>query len=395
MINNKSLFKTIQIILLIFFVSLGTIGGCGNNNSNNEDDDPGLGNPGETSSCINPSEACKQVTEHENRVSCTLSDDTCGVDLKDVLSEVISKTSNNFTNDTVIWIEAWGGKGGRSQIFPGEFNEGGKEGYAQTTTSIDDFEMNLGTTQIYYYLGEDGDEGSKDANTCVNGSPASGGASTILTLDDLTLNPDINPSGEDIILLAGGGGGAAGCSGGGKSCDGVSVSGGEGGIAIADQSKDAVGASPKGKYTAGGGDLGKGGKEFCIYCDNGKGEDGKDEFGGIGGKGGKGRGNATTGNCPAVERSFWKNTGNLKLEFSNGEGGEGGTFEMGAGGGGGGGGWGGGGGGGSTDSFLSAVWGGGGGSFALQSTQVSVNAPDKLPDNPCDKDGCVQINFEF
>lgn len=395
-------FKTIQLIFVCFFISFIMIGGCGNDNGNTDADGPTLGNPEESSSCSNISQVCQQVTEHENRVSCILSDNTCGVDLNDILTEVQEKVpSSNFTTDTIIWLEAWGGKGGDTflgNVIKGnkdvfQMSDGGKGGYTQTTTTINDFQMNFGTTQIYYFLGEDGQNATdnKENPQFCNGS--SGGASTIITLENLALNQDDDPSAPDILMLAGGGGGAAGCSSLNDDCTVGSISGGQGGLAIATESQDASGKSEKSKDSAHGGDLGSGGDSFCIDCADDDATKGKDGFGGIGGAGG--RGDNECDNPP--KRSFWTNTGDVELKFNSGEGGKGshGPKFAEAGGGGGGGGWGGGGGGGGGNTLELAVWGGGGGSFAIQSTKSSDNAPNSLPTTPCKSHGCFQVNFSL
>jgi len=306
------------------------------------------------------------VANEDNTImTCLIETSTCGVDLMDVVDQV-----PDVTGDNVMWIQAWGARGGKGGgpglPIPGP---GGPGGYAQTTTTVDDFaKMNKGSTQMFYYLGK---AGGNDGDHC----GGQGGASTMVSLQDLTLNPSQNPTQNipPFLLIAAGGGGGGG-SNGQSPCiaDPKGFPGGEGSAAIADISKNAEG---------------QGGQAFACAS----GGDGS-SLGGLGGAGGSGE------DCTSVTIQDWSNT-LLKLVFSDGQGDRGGdgTNLCDAGGGGGGGGWGGGKGGTHGNNNDNPCGGGGGGSLAIQSTQPSDKAPIAKPGNPCpdSSGGCVQIQFEF
>lgn len=379
--------KKLNVIIICFLISFGSIGGCGNNSGNDETNDPGLEDPEQSSSCQNLTNPCSRILDEvAGQISCDLSKETCGVDLMDVFNQIQENLpmGNQVTTSTKMWIQVWGGKGGKTTA------DGGKEGYSQITTTIDDINMNLGTMQLYYFLAEDGkSKGTDDNNENCGGA---GGSSSIVTLEDLTVSPDKEPSPMDILLLAGGGGGGSGCNAVELGCPDTEP-GGDGGIAIANESNSAHGAGGgDGVCISFGGDMGSGG-ELCQNCTEGDPKKGKNGYGGIGGSGGSGD------KCKGPDRSLWVNTGNSMLNFDSGEGGKGGSntdlFEVG--GGGGGGGWGGGGGGGSSKIGIDTGApgaGGGGGSFAIQSTKTTKGAPESKPDNPCNSRGCVLISFE-
>ena len=67
------------------------------------------------------------------------------VDLAAIVTQI---DDPNVTDDTVVWIEVWGGDGG-----PGNQSNGGSAGiggYAQTTTTVSHLREFRGTSEIYY-----------------------------------------------------------------------------------------------------------------------------------------------------------------------------------------------------------------------------------------------------
>ena len=162
--------------------------------------------------------------------SCILFSDTCGVDLMDVVTQV----GNDVTANTTMWIGAWGGNGGNVD----KAKAGGAGGYAQTTTSVSKLmAMNNGSSEIFYFLA---DAGAGGGNHC----GAGGGSATIVTFEDLTLNPSENPtdSSPPILLVAGGAGGGGG--GGGHGNASFASFGGAGGGSFAIKSELSTGLAP-------------------------------------------------------------------------------------------------------------------------------------------------------
>jgi len=101
---------------------------------------------------------------------------------------------SNVNENTVLWIQAWGGAGGNGQnttITDGGVGGNGK--LATTITTISEFESNFGTTQIYYYAGNYGTH---------SGFGGSGAASSIVATAASPASID------DIVVISGGGGGA-------------------------------------------------------------------------------------------------------------------------------------------------------------------------------------------
>jgi hypothetical protein len=378
---------TSRLALNLFVVmTVLLLGGCpGDNSSNNNaggdsgvDSDPPLA----TSSCTNNTQPCASVSQSGLIASCLLQTTNCGVDLDDVVSQV----GNQVTQDTVMWIQAWGGKGGNTD----KGTSGGAGGYAQTTTTVNDIKsMFDGSAQLYYFLAGAGADGGDHCGSA-------GGSATNVTFEDLTQSPSNPPSlaSPPTYLVAGGGGG--GCGGNGEFLcftPGCPADGGKGGIATAGLGINGEGTG--GEYASGmGGQLGVGGASHCIECGGGNETSGLGGFGGRGGGGGSGQ----SCNGPGAPALFYNNTTANTQTWTAGAGGKGSsnTSDCDAGGGGGGGGWGGGGGGGHGNNNGSAIPGGGGGSYAIYSTQASSLAPsNSRPANPCKPNyqGCVQVQF--
>ena len=382
--TNKKSLSFISTLVLISFL---TIGGCSQNNGGG-----GIDAPGPDAGCIALDQPCTSTTRNANGTAeCKLDRTVCAVDLDKLVAEIILELGLVPNDDSVMWIEAWGGRGASGNKGG---SDGGDEGYAVTTTSVNDIKgKNNGSSVIYYFLGENGALG---AVHCGGG----GGTATIITTEDLALNPTSDPtqSAPPVLLVAGAGGGGAGnnksfgCVGGPQS--GTS---GAGGSAFA---TNIDGQGPGGPSLDSSGDkLAKGGNENGMgvggassgTSQNGTNPtSGSEGFGGIGGAGGNGQGCTSPG-----VNGFINQPPGVSIKFSAGEGGTGGSDGKSCteGGGGGGGGYGGGGGGVHGNDSRASVSGAGGGSFAIQSTKGSVLAPTTKQSNPCGTDSCVRITF--
>jgi hypothetical protein len=374
------------VVLILLVVATAMLAGCGGGSSNSsvgtapEVDDTSP--PSTTIGCVNNPQPCSSVTQSGLIGSCLLQTGNCGVDLDDVLGQV----GNEVTADSLMWVQAWGARGGGTDKGTG----GGAGGYAQTTTTVNDIKsMFDGSGQLYYFLGQSGGGGGDHCGSA-------GGSATNVTFEDLTQSTTKPPSlaSPPTYLVAGGGGG--GCGGNGEAFCGTPdcpASGGAGGIATASLGVNGEGTG--GGYVSGmGGQQGEGGANHCNECGGGNQTSGLAGFGGRGGWGGSGQSCGGPGN-PAL---FYNSTAGVTLNWNAGAGGNGSsnTSDCDAGGGGGGGGWGGGGGGGHGNTNGSAVPGAGGGSYAIYSTRASSMAPSNVaPAVPCNPNylGCVQIQF--
>jgi len=272
---------------------------------------------------------------------------------------------------SVIWIQAWGGRGGRgkgSDAEPG--GDQGTSGFAQTVTTIDSYQSTFGTTSMHVYLGGADSSGH---------NAGKGGAATIVSSVDLTAQQtSIGASGNIVLVAAGGGGGshAQPTHSGHK--------GGAGGVAIATTSGNANGCGSSGGSGGGSGAHGKGG------CGGSGGDGGgsNDSHNGRDGVGGYG-GSVHAGGSQTSPQG-WTNKTPSEVG-DDGRGGNGGNGNGGVGGAGGGG-YGGGGGGNGGGSTYAGGGGGGGGSWAIRSTHSDSNAPTSRP-SPGQSDGLVAIVF--
>lgn len=380
--NSKKIFcynlKGSSLILALVMFSFLTIGGCNDNNSSND-----IG--ATDTSCAAPSQICApfEVNAGNLTVTCVLSTNGCKLDMNELLTQI---TGFNVTEDTIMWIEAWGGNGGSA------WQSGGSGGYAVTTTTIKDVESkNGGSPVIYYFLGENGG-GSSSGSHC----GGAGGSATILTTEDLVMNPSADPtqSAPPVLLVAGGGSGACNENGAGF-CGTTScvTDPNKGGTAIATMSEDGLGAGENqtdgSEVLTMGGNLmgmGSGGASACIECGGGNETSGTDGYGGRGGSGGSGSG------CSGPGSPDFRNVPTT-LSFTAGAGGKGSSNQSSCDSGGGGGGGGYGGGGGHGNSNGEAISGAGGGSFAIQSTQSIDISPTTAQDNPCSSGGCIRLTF--
>jgi hypothetical protein len=296
------------------------------------------------------------------------------IDLAAIVSQINSSYgAGSVTDDSVVWIEAWGADGAHGA--PSNSGPGGQGGFAQTTTTVNGLREFFGTSEIYYYLGKKG-SGSNGGG---------GGTGTIVTVNDLTR--DQASLGTTLVLAGGGGGGGAGrqsdvC----KFLQVLGASGGEGGEAISTLGTAAFGAGAKGgerrnkNYSGSGGGGTISGTGGGV---NGKGSAsvGDDGIAALGGRG---------GNSVNSQVGFTNQSG-LQITLSGGRGGEPGYD---TGGGGGGGGYGGGGGGaqGIGDTDCVAGGGGGGGSMARASAVSCPHSRQAFP--PGAGQGAIFILFD-
>ena len=391
--NINSFALIFSMVLMSFFI----VGSCNNNNNNNNNGEGEFGGtpPAPMSQCISfnaqgePISPCEFVTTESDGsyVTCRLWNQLCVVDLKDVITQV----GKGVSDSTIMWIEAWGGNGGDND----GGSDGGAGGYAVTTTTVTDLSLkNSGSTVFHFFVGANGQQGGDHC-----GSP--GGAATLFTTEDLTLNPNSNPtqSAPPFILIAGGGGG--GCGGNqslGCVRGGCTQDGGAGGVAIGVEEMIVTGTGESlvdgddcefGPTGCGGNQdgMGGGGPRFVNVAGGDNSTSGTSGYGGLGGHGGSGQNCANNGFSTGFISAF--------LEFTSGQGGVGGsaTSMCDSGGAGGGGGYGGAGGGSHGNDIVNATPGGGGGSLAIKSTKFSETAPTMRQPNPCGDEGCVTINF--
>ena len=120
-----------SVVLLSFFIA----GGCNNNGNNNG------GDIGDTQSlCTLQSSPCSTVTINSNSTvaTCELLTGTCAVDLMDVVTQV----GHGVTANTIMWLQAWAGSGGNTD----KGTVGGPGGYAQTTTTVNDYSSKFMTS---------------------------------------------------------------------------------------------------------------------------------------------------------------------------------------------------------------------------------------------------------
>jgi len=308
-----------------------------------------------------------------------------GVSALDLATVVQQLSGYGVTDNTIFWIQAWGGDGSNGNV-SGFGGNGGMGGYAQTTTTLSAFQTAFGTTELYYYLGL---EGTYSAN-----SGGDGGTATLVTLDDLSKS---NVSVPDTLLIAGGGGGGGAGRGSNTACYGTyyiyGEDGGAGATALfiptsgadsSDLTNVIAGEDGSSSY----GDLsGQGGQVNA----GGSGNGGSSEPGGgptapLGGRGG----NHSTPQIGFV---------NASLPLVTGGGGQGSDGGNDAGGGGGGGGYTGGGGGnrGVIDTGCYSGGGGGGSSMVREvpNSPSCSAAPLTRPGNPNGGYGFVQITFDL
>jgi len=277
-------------------------------------------------------------------------------ELVEQLNEIIINTDTTISNDSTVIIESYGGIGhDGKKVGTVKVGLGGAGGYATTVMALDDlYDIAENETDIYIYVGQDG-----PANQ-------TGGSSSVVIAKNISgVSNVLDPSGEKVLCIAGGGGG------GGKATF-ISVvgrkrgyDGGAGGIAVGDLLGDVSAAGEDGAVK----NKGRGGNQDG----NGSGGErtggthsGKAGIDGIGGYGGIGHGDNEE------EMAIWNGSQAQSINWTDGQGGEGGkSADAGSGGGGFGGGGGGRGG-------EHKGGGGGGGSWARQKTVASFGAVAEL-----------------
>jgi hypothetical protein len=332
---------------------------------------------------------CTSLTITADFATCTLGAGGRAVDLAAIL-DAINNVGGNVDENTILYIEAWGGDGGKGNTNNG--SDGGSGGYAQTTTTTGAIAATYGTTELYYFLGHNGTGGQN--------AGGDGGTATMVTTNDLATDPAA--IGDTLLIAGGAGGGGAGrgavsCDCGEFGCAYVyGALGGNGGSAIAPVSVEALAGGTKGGEREGINLSGSGG--VGNAAGTGGGVNGSDHSlsspatvggNGIAPIGGRG------GNHSDPQTGFANST--TGVSNSGGKGGDGADD---AGGGGGGGGYGGGGGGaGNTDGVSNndCITGGGGGgaSLAVASTALCAAAPTSKPGNPSGAQGFAQIVFDL
>jgi hypothetical protein len=340
---------------------------------------------------------CTALNISSQFATCTLGVGSRAVDLPAVLN-AINNVGGNVNNNTPFYIEAWGGDGGAGNTNNG--SRGGYGGYAQTTTTTSAVAATYKTTELYYFLGQNGTGGAN--------AGGDGGTATMITTNDLATEQASIP---DALLIAGGAGGggagrdkecACGCDSNGQGQENgyvLGALGGDGGAAIAALDVESLAAGAKGGEREGvnlsgsggvGNAAGMGGAvngaDHILSQPATVGGNGIAPIGGVG------------GNHSDPQTGFANST----TVISN-DGGRGGNGQEDAGGGGGGGGYGGGGGGAgnvdpnnSSDNTQCITGGGGGGaSLAVESTATCSAAPTSKPANPNGSQGFARIIFDL
>ena len=117
---------------------------------------------------------CTALNITNQFATCTLGVGGRGVDLAAVI-DAINNVGGGVDNNTPFYIETWGGDGGAGNTNNG--SRGGFGGYAQTTATTGAVAATYGTTELYYFLG---DNGSGAAN-----AGGDGGTATMVTTNDL------------------------------------------------------------------------------------------------------------------------------------------------------------------------------------------------------------------
>ena len=128
---------------------------------------------------------------------CTLDTSTSAIDLAAVIAQIQGQGAT-VNDNTVFWIEAWGGTGGTGS--GGNGSPGGAGGYAQTTATLAGYGGFYGTSELFYYLGINGTNGP--------GTGGDGGTATVIS--PTAFNGDPLSAPLTVLIAPGGGGGGAG-----------------------------------------------------------------------------------------------------------------------------------------------------------------------------------------
>jgi hypothetical protein len=319
---------------------------------------------------------CGELNIGETTATCRLDTTKSAINLETLVDDL---SAEGVTDDTILYIEVWGGNGGNGNVCCNEGGTGGMGGYAQTTTTLTAIKDAYQTATLHYYMGVTG-------ASAVPSAGGDGGTASMMTANNLFTD---QATLAETLVVAGGGGGRGTT----KACasptqkDVLGGGGGHGGVAIAGISERATGAGDRGgercstNVSGYGGDDGKGGAAGGGNA--GAGNNGLALLGGPGGNHGE----------PYIG---WFNTPPDSVTPVP-LGGVGGAPGDDAGGGGGGGGYGSGGGGreGTGDSDCVSGGGGGGASPAITSTETCQVAPTSTPSNPNSGGGFAQITFDL
>ena len=306
-------------------------------------------------------------------VTCTLKivSNQSSLDLTTDLLPLAQQINGDVHSNTVMWVSAWGGKGGKgySTGWTPAGGWGGFGGYAQTITTIDDYQSTYGTTTLYYYFGAHGMNGWSDFGVL----PGGGGASTIVaSVAESAVVNGFNTS--TVLLIAGGGGGGNYAVVGAEGQEG-----GHGGTAIAWSEAAAYGAGQdlKGNTdTVRGGSYSGPGEGSPVVNPLNKKGPGGDGFGGWGG----------SPDGDDDNRTFWMN-GDPNTDQGHGVSSNDGDGSPS------GGGYGGGGMNACSDSAHHDCAGPGGGSYAAGLTQFDRSAPWERPsDEPSNAEITIVFN---
>jgi hypothetical protein len=317
-------------------------------------------------------------------IVCALDTSTTSVDISALVSALAGE---NVTTQTPIWVQAWGGNGGRGA---GDtvHASGGAGGFTQTILTAADLSSSYQTTTLYYYLG---DEGATTDSSSDEVAAGGGGATTVFSTANLATTA---PTTSNVIALASGGGGGAGEQ---EAPNSLGDAGGLGGTAVASTAGPASGPGSAGTNSSGTPSSHSGSGGTCPGGGaKGKGPDGNGQYGGSG-FGGVGGAGGRNGNHSSA--AYWSNGDPTQL--TNGGGGgwghNGEEFPNSiAGGGGGGAGYGGGGGGAVGVGSFDPGAGGGGCGWAAQALASDSLAPSGFQPNPSsDPDGgAAQLVFD-
>ncbi len=317
-----------------------------------------------------------EPSQTELYVRCVLSDTSTSVDLASIPAA---------SGADAIWIQAWGGQGSSTPLENGAIGTAGERGFAQSLTTLSDYESTFGTTMLYYLLGDVGTfVGQSD------GFAGSGGASTLVSAVPPTNTLD---TASDVVVVAGGGGGGAVFCieepppGSPPDCTGAD--GGAAGVAMSNDGAE----QRQAQAGQNGGAAGNGGTGGAA------GDGGTAGVNGVGGAGGGIVSTTADGFTVSLPPTGWVNDSTAVQTLTAGSGAERGCEGTGfippaCMRGGGGGGWGGG-----AAGFyvqdIRASGGGGGGSFAAPSTASDSNAPTQAPAGPADGVGEVHLVFRI
>ena len=162
---------------------------------------PGIGNEVDTIEIVeNDYAVCGSTSDTLVTCSLKIADSQSSLNLVTHLLPLAQQINADVQSYTVMWVQAWGGKGGKGKNYSGSYTGGwgGFGGYAQTITTIDDYESIYGTTTLHYFFGAHGQDEATDWD---DGKSGAGGTSTIVA------SVATGFAASNVLLIAGGGGG--------------------------------------------------------------------------------------------------------------------------------------------------------------------------------------------